>query len=89
MVLPTAKVEVVNFALPPLRFAVPSTVFPAVNVTGPVGMNVGDVMVAVNVTTSPELDGFGDEVSVAALVAWVMTWFTTLEVLPRLLASPT
>jgi hypothetical protein len=42
-------VEVVKLALPLLSCAVPSTVFPAVKVTGPVAVTVGDVIVAVNV----------------------------------------
>ena len=47
---PTGSVEVDNFALPPLSSTVPSTVFPAVKVTGPVGVAVGDVILAVKVT---------------------------------------
>jgi hypothetical protein len=66
-------VDVVNVALPLLSCAVPSTVFPTENVTGPVGFTVGEVTVAVNVTTSPEADGFGHEVSVVELVASVTT----------------
>jgi hypothetical protein len=58
-------VEVVNLAFPPLSYAFPSTVVPIAKVTGPVGVTVGDVIVAVNVTTCPEFEGFGDEESVA------------------------
>ena len=47
---PTARVDVVNSALPWLNVAVPSTILPAVKVTGPVGVTVGDVMVVVKVT---------------------------------------
>ena len=50
MVEPTASDEVVNVALPPLRCAVPSTVFPDVKVTDPVGVSVGDEIFAVKVT---------------------------------------
>ena len=51
LVEPTASVDVVNFAFPPpLSCAVPSTVFPAAKVTGPVGITVGEVIVAVKVT---------------------------------------
>jgi hypothetical protein len=50
---PTAKVDVLKTALPPLRFAVPNVVFPAVKVTGPVGVVVGDVIFAVKVTDWP------------------------------------
>jgi len=50
VVLPTASEEIVSIALPPLSWAVPNTVLPAVNVTGPVGLTVGDEIVAVKVT---------------------------------------
>jgi hypothetical protein len=50
LVEPTASVEIVNFAFPLLSCAVPSTVFPAVKVTGPVGTTVGDEIFAVKVT---------------------------------------
>ena len=40
LVEPTVGVDVVNFAFPPLNWAVPNTVFPAVNVTGPVAVTV-------------------------------------------------
>ena len=50
LVEPTDRDETVSFALPPLCCAVPSIVFPAVNVTGPLGITVGDEIVAVNVT---------------------------------------
>lgn len=66
----------------------PRIVFPMAKVTGPVGFTVGDVMVAVKVTASPEVDGLGEEVSVAELVASVTTSFSTGDVLPALLASP-
>jgi predicted small secreted protein len=64
LVEPTASVEVVNFASPPLSCAVPSTVSPTAKVTGPVGVTVGDVIVAVKVTACPDVDGVGDDVSV-------------------------
>jgi len=50
LVEPTVSDEIVSDALPPLSCAVPSTVFPAVNVTGPVGVTVGDEIFAVKVT---------------------------------------
>jgi hypothetical protein len=50
LVEPTARDEMVSIALPPLSCAVPSTVFPDVKVTGPVGITVGDEIFAVNVT---------------------------------------
>jgi len=67
---PGGNDEVVNLAtLPGMRLTLPSTVFPALNITGPLGCAVGDVILAVNVTAWPMLDGFGEEVSVAELVA--------------------
>jgi hypothetical protein len=48
LVEPTARVKVVNFALPALSCAVPRTVFPTAKVTGPLGLAVGEGMVAVN-----------------------------------------
>ena len=55
LVEPKVRVEVVIVALPDvlpaqLSWTVPRTVFPAVNVTGPVGLTVGDVICAENVT---------------------------------------
>jgi hypothetical protein len=73
LVEPTARVEVLNFALPALSCAVPRAVFPTAKVTGPVGLAVGEVMVAVNVTACPDLDGFGEDVRVTELVAWFTT----------------
>ena len=70
---PTARIEVVNFAWPALSCAVPRTVFPTAKVTSPVGLAVGEVMVAVNLTACPDLDGFGEDVRVAELVAWFTT----------------
>ena len=87
VVEPTARVDVVSVALPLLSSTVPSVVFPAVKVTGPVGVVVGEVISAVKVTDSPWVDGFGDEVSVAVLVACVITWFRMVDVLPG--SSPT
>jgi len=57
-------------------------------VTGPVGMIVGEVIFAVNVTAWPTVDGFGDAVSAAALVVLSTDWFTTGDALLWLLASP-
>ena len=49
-VAPTGRVAVVNVAFLPMSCAVPSTVFPIAKVTGPLGLAVGDVIVAVKVT---------------------------------------
>ena len=51
-------------------------------------MTVGDVIFAVNVTATPTVDGFVDDVSAAALVVCSTVWLTTGEVLLRLLLSP-
>lgn len=84
VVVPTGSVEVAKVALPPVSSTVPSAVLPAVKVTGPVGLTVGEVMVAVKVAVWPSADGLDDEVMVAELAAWVMIWFMTAEVLPAL-----
>jgi hypothetical protein len=47
---PIGNDEVVRVAVPLLSWTVPRMVFPAVKVTGPVGVTVGDVIFAVNVT---------------------------------------
>ena len=87
-VKPTGNVEVVNVALWLLSCAVPSTVVPTVKMTGPVGTTVRDVITAVKVTSWPAVDGFGDEVSVAALVARRTTWSSTADVLRGFSPSP-
>jgi len=65
---PTGSEDVVNVAFPLTSWPVPKTVVPAVKVTGPVGVTVGDVIVAVNVTGWPRIDGFGVELMLAELV---------------------
>jgi len=85
---PTASDEVVNVAVPLLSSTVPRVVFPVVNVTGPEGTTVGEVIFAVKVTACPCVDGLGDEVSVAELVACCTVWLKTGDVLPELLPSP-
>src|SRR5215472_3096123 len=47
---PSGNAEVVSVALPFFSCTVPKTVFPALNVTGPVGFAVGDEIVAINMT---------------------------------------
>jgi hypothetical protein len=68
LVEPTGNDEIASVALPPLSCAVPSTVFPDVKVTSPVGTTVGDEIFAVKVTACPCVDGFGEDVMVAELV---------------------
>ena len=88
LVEPTGSVDVVNVALPLVISTVPSVDFPAVKLTRPVGVVVGEVIRAVKVTTCPWVDGFGDEVSVVELVACCTTWFKIGDALGPLLASP-
>ena len=80
---PTASADVVKVAFPLLSCAAPSTVFPTANVTGPVGVTVGEVMVAVKVTACTKTDGSDDEFNVAEVVACVITWFTIEDASPR------
>jgi len=65
---PKARDEVVTLALPLLSWTVPNTVVPALKVTGPAGVTVGEVILAVKVTACPCFEGFSDELIVAALV---------------------
>ena len=62
-----ATVDVENVAMPEVSVAVPSSVSPSLNVTEPVGVALG-ITVAVNVTLSPNIAGFGDAVSVVVVV---------------------
>ena len=58
------------------------------NVTIPVGVVVGEVTVAVNVTFCPVFDGFTEETTVVAEVALSTTCFKAGEVLFSFAASP-
>ena len=69
MLLPTGKVAVLRLALPPARFTVPRTTEPEVNVTVPVGVVVGDVTVAVNLTVCPAVEGFFEDTIVVVVTA--------------------
>jgi hypothetical protein len=67
--LPTARVVVLNAACP-LPFTATfdaSVVAPSLNVTVPVGVPAADVTVAANVTDCPEVDGFGEELTLVAV----------------------
>ena len=72
--MPAFRDDVVKVAVPPLSVPVPSKVFPwlkdTVSPSG--GAPALDVTVAVKVTASPKVDGFGDEVS-PVLVGTVLT----------------
>jgi hypothetical protein len=71
LLVPTASVEVVNVATPPVRAGLPIFVVPSKKVTVPVGVPlpnpVGKVTVAVKVTDCPGLDGFGEDASAVAV----------------------
>ena len=57
--VPAAKVEVLRAATPFVRATVPRVFVPFLKVTFPVGVPFEELTVAVNVTESPKLDGFG------------------------------
>jgi hypothetical protein len=61
---------------------------PSKNVTVPVGVIVGDVTVAVNVTICPLAAGFSDDFSAVALVVSVTVWGSAGEVLFAVSESP-
>src|SRR5260370_3278447 len=69
--LPAGSEDVVVDATPPVTVDVPKVVAPLVNVTVPV-TPAGSV--AVNVTDSPGVEGFAEEIRVTAGVALVTTW---------------
>ena len=69
--VPTAKAEVVNVATPPLTAPEPIKVMPLENFTVPVGAPDAAVTVAVKVTSSPYVEGFGEEV-IAVVVLFTM-----------------
>ena len=58
------------------------------NVTVPIAAYVGDVTVAVNVTFCPLSEGFSDDFTVVALVAWATVCDRAAEVLFAVSESP-
>ncbi len=60
---PAGSDEVPSVAWPPLSSTVPSIWVPAMKVTRPLGSTLGDVTFAVNLTASPRVEGFGEEVT--------------------------
>lgn len=72
VVEPIGSVEVENVALcdDGTICEVPTTVWPKENVTDPLGIAVGEVTIAVNVTTWPAVEGFFEEIIWTLLVAW-------------------
>lgn len=85
---PFGKVEVVIFALPPLRGTVPRVVDAAVNVTVPTIAAVGDVTVAVNVTDWPCKDGFSEDLIAVLVDALLTVWLRGVDVLLADVAHP-
>ena len=81
------KVDRVMAAWPLVRVWVPRVVAPSVNVTGPVGVPMDDVTIAVKVTADPKADGFRLELSAVAVGATFTVWVTAGAVLaPKPLA---
>src|SRR2546426_9171331 len=82
--------EVRKVACPPVSVPVPSVVALSLNVTVPVGVPApGDtaLTVAVNVTDTPNVDGFNDELTVVVLLAWLTVCVRSAEVLLLKLTS--
>jgi hypothetical protein len=84
---PIGNFDVLYSATPETRLTVLSAVVPFRNWTDPVGVPAADVTVAVKVTDPPGLEGFGDEVSVVAVVANT-SCDKAGEVLPLKVESP-
>src|ERR1700682_2914075 len=77
---PTASVDILKVAFPPLSVAVPRFVVPSLKLTGPVGVAGPPVLtVAVNVTACLSPDGFGDETSEVVVAAFSVVADTALE----------
>ena len=79
-----------NVALPLLSVPVPNVEDPSLNVTVPVGVPPVEVVVAVNVTAAPKVDGFRDEASDVdvELIVCFTVCVSTAEVLPAKLVLP-
>ena len=74
--VPTASVDLVILAVPPLNTAAPSVVVPSRNFTLPVGTGPVLVTCAVNVTACPNCEGFGLELRVVVVGYPWTTWVT-------------
>lgn len=88
--MPTASVDVVNVAAPPVfSIPIPSVIVPSRKATVPVGVpELPDMIVAVNVTMTP-LDAEGAELSKAAVVGVsVIVSVIAAEVLAAKLVLP-
>ena len=77
---PTASVDVVSDAVPPLKATLPNGVAPSKNCTVPVGPEDG-LTVAVNVTGCPTVDGFRDDVNVVVVMIALTVCVTAEDVL--------
>ena len=68
-VVPTGSVDVVKLAVPPLSVPVPNNVVPFINETASPfgGAPALEPTTAVNVTASPDVDGFGVDESVVVV----------------------
>ena len=79
--VPDVSDDVVKWADPALRFAVPNVVFPALKVTLPVGVPKLLVTAAVKVTAFPKFEGFRFELTAVDVGAGFTTWLSRGEVL--------
>ena len=88
--MPTERLEVDRDAVPPLSVIVPNEVEPSLNITLPVGVAVPDngVMVAVNFTLVPKVDGLRLETTAVVAPAGFIVWVNTNDVLPLNVLSP-
>ena len=84
---PPVSVVVVSDALPALKATVPKEVAPSKNCTVPVGPKDG-LIVAVNVTESPNVEGFTDDVNAVVELALLTVCVIAEDVLPAKMASP-
>jgi hypothetical protein len=85
----TVSVDVLTFAVPPVRVTVPRLAPAFLNVTVPLGVPPeADVTVAVKLTLSPKLEGFVLDSSVVVVANFPTTCVSTAEVLVRNAVSP-
>jgi hypothetical protein len=91
--VPAGSAEVLNVAVlltppPGVSVALPRDVAPFMKVTDPVGAALPLETVAVKVTVCPLLAGFSDEVTVAVVLAPLITWLSAGEVAAPKFAVP-
>jgi hypothetical protein len=76
---------------PPVSVAVARMVPPSLKVTVPVGVpppGATTLIIAVNVTGCPNVEGFAEETAAVVVFAWLTAWLSTAEVLVMKLESP-